>query len=116
MPINFSCDIIKEEVHQNSIAFCHNCNKHICSLCNSNHNEHYITNLYELDDALCNSLIDKYKKAKKGYVRILEETKNSMINKLINEIYLIQKSCDNCIKRNKEIFELLKIIKNNYLF
>ena len=51
------------------------------------------------------------KKAKKGYVRILEGTKNSMINKLLNEINLIQKSCDNCIKRNKEIFDIFKDYK-----
>ena len=53
-------DIIKEEEHQNSIAFCHNCNQHICTLCYTNYNEHYITHLYELDEALCSSLIDEY--------------------------------------------------------
>lgn len=112
-PANIYCDIMKHNQHNNDIAFCYDCFKHICTKCEPEHKEHYIMYLDQIKDTCLRQRIKEYNQVYKTYETILNNTRQKVIDELYIEIKQINESYAKCIKKNKQIIQLLGLIISN---
>ena len=107
----------KQPIHikQNKKQFyCKDCKTYYDN--NDKDNSHYLHNVLDLSDMKPEVIkFSSNLELSKNYLyNVIRKVKDKLINRLQNEISIIQQNYDKCVKRNNNLISLLKCIVDNF--